>query len=128
VPARTSSPIPAALAQPASRPTLVSSEDVADLRRFLGLSDPRKRRGLRYPAVTLLTAAAAAVLVGSRSLVAIGVVVDARATLAPSPQESRSRAEQRQGAHRRVGAAYRRRVVLVLRPRPLRRALQAPAA
>ncbi|MET7930957.1 hypothetical protein ABZT43_45305 [Streptomyces sp. NPDC005349] len=51
------------------------------------LPDPRKWRGLRYTAVTLLTmaaaAAAAAVLAGSRSLAAVG------AWIADAPQQVR---------------------------------------
>jgi len=54
--------------------TIVSptSNDVADLRRFLTLvTDPRDVRRLRYPAVALLCAAASAVLTGACSLIAI---------------------------------------------------------
>ncbi|MGW4985950.1 ISAs1 family transposase [Streptomyces mirabilis] len=48
-------------------------QDTADLRRFLiWVPDPRGHRGRRYPMLPLLCAAAAAVLAGARSLVAIG--------------------------------------------------------
>ncbi|MGW1554645.1 ISAs1 family transposase [Streptomyces sp. NPDC002346] len=51
----------------------ITTEDAADLRRFIGLvPDPRGLRGRRYPALALLCAAAAAVLTGARSLIAIG--------------------------------------------------------
>ncbi|MFF2926897.1 ISAs1 family transposase [Streptomyces celluloflavus] len=51
----------------------ITTGDAADLRRFLGLvPDPRGLRGRRYPALALLCAAAAAVLTGARSLIAIG--------------------------------------------------------
>ena len=55
------------------------------LRRFLDrVPDPRGRRGRRYPAVALLTAAAAAVLAGARSLAAVGEWI------ADAPQEVRA--------------------------------------
>ncbi|MEU5307118.1 transposase family protein [Streptomyces noursei] len=51
----------------------VTQQDAADLRRFLiWVPDPRGLRGRRYPMLPLLCAAAAAVLTGARSLVAIG--------------------------------------------------------
>ncbi|MFF5279409.1 transposase family protein [Streptomyces sp. NPDC000133] len=63
-------------------PPCVSTGDIAALRRFLGLvPDPRKRRGLRYTAITLLTTAA--VLAGSRPLAAVG------AWIADAPQQVR---------------------------------------
>ena len=72
MPARTSSPIPSALEQLGSSTDPLASSNVADLRRFLILvADPRDARGLRYPALTLLCAAVAAVLTGARSLIAI---------------------------------------------------------
>ncbi|WP_033306989.1 transposase family protein [Streptomyces iakyrus] len=41
--------------------------------RFLaGLPDPRDRRGRRFPLTAIVTAAAASVLAGARSLTAIG--------------------------------------------------------
>lgn len=70
--ARISPPIPAALEQLGSRTAALAPNDVVDLRRFLILvADPRDSRGRGYPAVALLCAAAAAVLTGARSLIAI---------------------------------------------------------
>jgi hypothetical protein len=72
VPARTSSPIPAALGQLGSQAVALVPDDVVDLRRFLiHVTDPRDARGRRYPALALLCAAVAAVLAGARSLNAI---------------------------------------------------------
>ncbi|WP_371933697.1 transposase family protein [Streptomyces castrisilvae] len=72
MPARTSSPIPAALGQLGSQTVAVVPDDVADLRRFLiHVTDPRDARGRRYPALALLCAAVAAVLAGARSLIAV---------------------------------------------------------
>lgn len=51
------------------------------------MPDPRKRRGLRYTTVTLLTTAAAAVLAGSRSLAAVGECI------ADAPQQVRARSD-----------------------------------
>ncbi|MFF4829957.1 ISAs1 family transposase [Streptomyces sp. NPDC001312] len=65
--------MPAGLEHLPLQATPITAEEVADLRRFLGLvPDPRGARGRRYPALALLCAAAAAVLTGARSLVAIG--------------------------------------------------------
>jgi hypothetical protein len=72
VPARTSSPIPAALEQLGSQTASFASDEVVDLCRFLSrVPDPRDVRGRRYPAAALLCAAVAAVLTGARSLLAI---------------------------------------------------------
>ena len=72
MPARTSSPIPAALEQLGSQTASFAPDEVVDLRRFLSrVPDPRDVRGRRYPAATLLCAAVAAVLTGARSLLAI---------------------------------------------------------
>ncbi|MGW2587335.1 ISAs1 family transposase [Streptomyces virginiae] len=72
MPARTSSPIPAALEQLGSQAVVLVPDDVVDLRRFLiHVADPRDRRGRRYPALALLCATVAAVLTGARSLIAI---------------------------------------------------------
>ncbi|MBT2611416.1 ISAs1 family transposase [Streptomyces sp. ISL-87] len=72
MPARTSSPMPAGLGQLTLPNARTTEEDAADLRRFLDLvPDPRGRKGRRYPAHALLCAAAAAVLTGARSLIAI---------------------------------------------------------
>ena len=65
--------MPARLDQLALPNLRVTQQDAADLRRFLILvPDPRGLRGRRYPMLPLLCAAAAAVLAGARSLVAIG--------------------------------------------------------
>lgn len=72
MPARTSSPIPAGLERLALTDAGITARDATDLRRFLvGVPDPRSRRGQRYPLSALLCAAAAAVLTGARSLIAI---------------------------------------------------------
>ncbi|MGR8008523.1 ISAs1 family transposase [Streptomyces hypolithicus] len=72
MPARISSPIPTALEQLGSQSAPLAPGDIADLRRFLILvADPRDARGRRYPALSLLCAAVAAVLTGARSLIAI---------------------------------------------------------
>jgi predicted transposase YbfD/YdcC len=48
-------------------------ERVADLRDYLiQVPDPRKRRGVRHPLVSILTVAAAAVAAGAQSMTAIG--------------------------------------------------------
>ncbi|MCX4648144.1 MULTISPECIES: transposase family protein [unclassified Streptomyces] len=65
--------MPARLDQLALPNLRVTQQDAADLRRFLiWVPDPRGLRGRRYPMLPLLCAAAAAVLAGARSLVAIG--------------------------------------------------------
>ena len=85
MPARTSSPIPAPLEPLAHAVVLLSPREVVDLRRFLDrVPDPRGLRGRRYPAVALLTAAAAAVLAGARSLAAVGEWI------ADAPQQVRA--------------------------------------
>lgn len=64
--------MPAGLGQLALPNARMTEEDAAGLRRFLDLvPDPRGRNGRRYPAHALLCAAAAAVLTGARSLIAI---------------------------------------------------------
>jgi predicted transposase YbfD/YdcC len=71
VPAATSPPIPAALTQLAARP--LDLRDVPGLlERLAMVGDPRARRGLRHPLVSVLAVAAAAVLAGARSVTAIG--------------------------------------------------------
>jgi len=65
--------MPARLGQLALPSLRVTQQDAADLRRFLSwVPDPRGMRGRRYPMLPLLCAAAAAVLTGARSLIAIG--------------------------------------------------------
>jgi len=65
--------MPAGLGQLALPNRRVTAQDAADLRRFLvWVPDPRGYRGRRYPMLPLLCAAAAAVLAGARSLIAIG--------------------------------------------------------
>lgn len=65
--------MPARLGQLALPNLRVTQQDAADLRRFLiWVPDPRGMRGRRYPMLPLLCAAAAAVLTGARSLIAIG--------------------------------------------------------
>lgn len=72
MPARTSSPIPAALGHRGSQTVALTPDDIVDLRRFLiHVADPRDARGRRYPALAMLCAAVAAVLTGARSLIAI---------------------------------------------------------
>jgi len=65
--------MPAGLGQLALPNLHSTPQDAADLRRFLiWVPDPRGHRGRRYPMLPLLCAAAAAVLAGARSLIAIG--------------------------------------------------------
>ncbi|MGX4695038.1 ISAs1 family transposase [Streptomyces sp. JNUCC 63] len=65
--------MPPALEQLAAQTAPLTLEAAADLRRFLAaVPDPRDVRGRRYPALALLCAAAAAVLAGARSLIAVG--------------------------------------------------------
>ncbi|MEV3956370.1 transposase family protein [Streptomyces albogriseolus] len=65
--------MPAGLEHLPLRTAPITAEEAADLRRFIALvPDPRGLRGRRYPAPALLCAAAAAVLTGARSLIAIG--------------------------------------------------------
>ncbi|AXE76351.1 hypothetical protein C5746_04645 [Streptomyces atratus] len=73
--------------------------EAADLRQFLSLvPDPRGLRGCRYPALALLCVAAAAVLTGARSLIAIGEwITDARS---PSWACSASRQNRSQASDR----------------------------
>ncbi|GAA3482264.1 hypothetical protein [Streptomyces yanii] len=62
--------MPTRLEHPPLQTAPITTEDAADLRRFIGLvPDPRGLRGRRYPALALLCAAAAAVLTGARSLI-----------------------------------------------------------
>lgn len=64
-----SCPIPAEL----GRLGLINADEVADLRVFLErVPDPRRRRGVRHPLVSILVLAAAAVAAGARSFTAIG--------------------------------------------------------
>ena len=85
MPARTSSPVPAPLEPLAHAVVLLSPREIVDLRRFLDrVPDPRGLRGRRYPAVALLTAAAAAVLAGAWSLAAVGEWI------ADAPQQVRA--------------------------------------
>ncbi|WP_338686574.1 ISAs1 family transposase [Streptomyces acidiscabies] len=65
--------MPCALERMARIPAPTPLADAADLHRFLALvPDPRNARGRRYPMTALLSAAAAGVLAGARSLAAIG--------------------------------------------------------
>ncbi|BDM74910.1 hypothetical protein HEK616_83970 (plasmid) [Streptomyces nigrescens] len=65
--------MPPALEQLTAHAAPLAPEDAADLRRFLAVvPDPRDARGRRYPAPALLCGAAAAVLAGARSLIAVG--------------------------------------------------------
>ena len=71
MPAPPSSPIPSAhrLAAPAA----LAPEQCRDLLGYLAqIADPRHRRGRRHTLTAVLAVAVAAVLVGARSLVAIG--------------------------------------------------------
>jgi predicted transposase YbfD/YdcC len=78
MPAAVSSPIPAALhqlAHPDDLPPAVTdgSGQLGDLREHLiGVPDPRARRGVRHTFMSILLVAAAAVLTGARSFIAIG--------------------------------------------------------
>ncbi|MEU3253025.1 ISAs1 family transposase [Streptomyces sp. NPDC006997] len=65
--------MPSALEHLAHAEAPVPLCDAVDLHRFLaGVPDPRDARGRRYPLAALLSAAAASVLAGARSLIAIG--------------------------------------------------------
>ncbi|WP_331747902.1 ISAs1 family transposase [Streptomyces chartreusis] len=73
MPASASSPIPAALDQLAHADLPAPLAVASDLHCFLvDVPDPRDPRGRRYPLTALVTAAAASVLTGARSLAAIG--------------------------------------------------------
>jgi hypothetical protein len=78
MPAAVSSPIPAALhqlAHPDDLPPAVTDGpgQLGDLREHLiGVPDPRARRGVRHTFMSILLVAAAAVLAGARSFIAIG--------------------------------------------------------
>ncbi|MFF4081070.1 transposase family protein [Streptomyces sp. NPDC001777] len=68
--------MPAGLGNLALPNLCATTQDAADLRRFLvWVPDPRGLRGRRYPLLPLLCAAAAAVLTGARSLIAIGELI-----------------------------------------------------
>ncbi|WP_326701504.1 ISAs1 family transposase [Streptomyces sp. NBC_01754] len=65
--------MPSALEHLAHAKAPAPLRDAVDLHRFLsGVPDPRDARGRRYPLAALLSAAAASVLAGARSLLAIG--------------------------------------------------------
>ncbi|MEU9496884.1 hypothetical protein AB0D73_34605 [Streptomyces sp. NPDC048215] len=65
--------MPSALEHLARTSVLAPWADAVDLHRFLALvPDPWDPRGRRYPMAALVSAAAAAVLAGARSLTAIG--------------------------------------------------------
>ncbi|MFY1676985.1 ISAs1 family transposase [Streptomyces sp. WMMC905] len=65
--------MPCALQHLAQAETPAPLGDAVDLRRFLAqVPDPRDARGRLYPLAALLSAAAASVLAGARSLIAIG--------------------------------------------------------
>ncbi len=78
MPAAASCLIPAALDRLApiagwGTEPVIDAERVADLRDYLArVPDPRDRRGVRHPAGSVLALAAAAVLAGARSFIAIG--------------------------------------------------------
>jgi hypothetical protein len=71
VPARLSSPIPAA-AHAAASVALAPDQCRSLLDHLTQLPDPRQRRGRRHTLVGVLGVAVAAVLAGARSLAAIG--------------------------------------------------------
>ncbi|MFD3761977.1 transposase family protein [Streptomyces sp. NPDC058622] len=72
MPAHPSSRTPSCLRQLGDAPGPAPLEAVVDLRSYLAaVPDPRARRGIRYPWTALLTASAAAVLVGATSITAI---------------------------------------------------------
>ncbi|MGV9405976.1 ISAs1 family transposase [Streptomyces sp. NPDC003667] len=64
--------MPSGLGQLARTPSPQPLPDAVCLARFLaGLPDPRARRGRRFPLVAIVSAAAASVLAGARSLAAV---------------------------------------------------------
>ena len=71
MPARSSSPIPAA-AHAAASAALAPDQCRSLLCDLAHIADPRHRRGRRHPLVGVLAVAVAAVLAGARSLAAIG--------------------------------------------------------
>ncbi|MFI6704083.1 transposase family protein [Streptomyces sp. NPDC050509] len=72
MPAPASSPVPTALDSRPGLPPPAPLTDAVALSGFLGLvPDPRGVRGRRYQLSALVTAAAASVLAGARSLTAI---------------------------------------------------------
>lgn len=73
MPAPTSPPAPCVLDQLTRAEAAAPVADAVRLHHYLALvPDPRGRRGRLYPLVPLLSAAAASVLAGARSLTAIG--------------------------------------------------------
>jgi len=71
VPASSSSPIPAALAQLTHAAALDDGEPPHLLAYLARVPDPRAARGRRHPLVAILALAAAAVLAGARSIAAV---------------------------------------------------------
>ena len=71
MPARPSSPIPAAAQRPATPAALAPDQCRSLLEHLAQLADPRQRRGRRHALGTVLAVAASAVLAGATSLAAI---------------------------------------------------------
>ena len=72
MPARPSSPIPAAAQRPSAPAALAPHQCRSLLQHLTQLPDPRQRRGRRHLLVGVLGVAVCAVLAGARSLAAIG--------------------------------------------------------
>jgi DDE_Tnp_1-associated len=72
VPACSSSPIPAVTQRLAAPAALAPDQCRSLLDSLAQITDPRHRRGRRHPLVGVLGVAVCAVLVGARSLAAIG--------------------------------------------------------
>jgi hypothetical protein len=72
VPARPSSPIPAAAQRLAASAALAPGQCRSLLDHLAHIADPRHRRGRRHPLVGVLGVAVCAVLASAKSLAAIG--------------------------------------------------------
>jgi hypothetical protein len=102
VPADRSSPIPAALTQPAHAQPLHDSEPPPLPAYLTSVSDPRAARGRRHPLVAILSLAAAAVLAGARSITAIAEW----AADAPQPGRAALGARHHAPGHRGIEALH----------------------
>jgi predicted transposase YbfD/YdcC len=123
VPARPSSPIPAAAQPPAAAAALAPGQCRSLLDDLAQLADPRKRRGRRHALGAVLAVAVAAVLAGARSLAAIGEW----AADAPQPVLAALgvRRDPLTGAWRPPGEATVRRVLARVDPDALDHAIGA---
>jgi hypothetical protein len=123
VPARPSSPIPAAAQRLAASAALAPGQCRSLLDHLAHIADPRHRRGRRHPLVGVLGVAVCAVLAGAKSLAAIGEW----AADAPGPVLAALgiRRDPRTGAFRPPAEATVRRVLARVDPDALDRTIGA---